>query len=464
MMMSQDSSTTSSADQADKARPDAGAAQPVRAELVQAGGFDERRVVRWGWLLVLVGFVGFLLWAAFAPLDQGAPLQGTVVVGGNRQAVQHPTGGIIDSILVSEGAVVKHGDVLVKMNETAVHSQVAVLRSQLTTQLAAQARLLAERDGLAEPAFAKELRDRAADPEAASAMSLQRQLFATRRAALRSDLSVVEESIRGIEAQQISLRESSRNRRLQETSLKAQLEDMRALATDGYVARNRLLELERQYAQISASLSDDAGMQGRLGSQVVEQRLRLQQRRDEYQKEVRTQLADVEREVQQLQARLTAAEFELANALVRAPASGVVVGVNVFTPGGVISAGKKLMDVVPQDQPLEIEGQLPVHLVDKVHPGLKVDLTFSALNRVTTPHVEGELTVVSADRLIDEATHQPYYKVKVKVTPEGVRALQDQQIRVGMPVEIFVILGERTFLNYLIKPLRDRAARALTEV
>ncbi|WP_225780871.1 HlyD family type I secretion periplasmic adaptor subunit [Xenophilus sp. Marseille-Q4582] len=438
-------------------------ATPVDVELVSGGRFDERRFTRWGWLLVLGGFVGFMVWAAFAPLDQGTPVSGTVIVGGNRQAVQHPTGGIIEDILVSEGSVVKQGDVLVRMNATTPTAQANVLRSQLTTGLAVQARLLAERDGLAQAQFAPELKAREGEPEAAGAMALQRQLLATRRAALQSDLSVIEQTIRGLEIQLATLRESNQSRRLQEASLKAQLADTRELSNEGYVPRNRLMELDRQYSQLVAALADDAGMSGRIQSQILEQKLRLAQRRDEYQKEVRTQLTDIERDVQTTQARLKAAEFELAHAEVRAPAGGIVVGINVFTRGGVVGAGQKLMDVVPQDQPLEVEGQLPVHLVDKVHPGLPVDLSFPALNRITTPNVPGELTVVSADRLTDEATHQPYYKVKAKVTPEGVKALHNQQIRPGMPVEIFVISGERSFLNYLIKPLRDRAARALTE-
>lgn len=436
---------------------------PVSAELVSAGRFDERRFTRLGWFMVLFGFVGFIVWAALAPLDAGTPVPGTIVVGGNRQAVQHPTGGIVSEILVKDGSVVKQGDVLIRMNETSVQAQANVLRSQLTSGLAVQARLLAERDGLPEPQFSKELLDRQKEADVASAISLQRQLFNTRRAALRSDLSVIEQTIRGLEAQQTSLRESSRNRKLQAASLKGQLDDTQALATDGYVPRNRMLELERQHSQIVAALSDDVGNAGRLESQILEQRLRLTQRRDEYQKEVRTQLTDIERDVHTTQARLTAADFELANAMVRAPASGIVVGLSVYTPGGVVSQGQKLMEIVPQDQPLEVEGQLPVHLVDKVHPGLPVDLNFPALNRIKTPHVPGEVTVVSADRLIDEATHQPYYKLKAKVTPQGAQALHDQQLRVGMPVEIFVILGERSFLNYLFKPLTDRAARALTE-
>lgn len=445
-------------------RAPAGEVTPVSAELVSGGRFDERRFTRLGWMLVLFGFVGFVLWAAFAPLDAGTPVPGTVVVGGNRQAVQHLTGGIIEEILVKEGSEVRQGDVLVRLNETTTHAQAAVLRSQLISSMAIQARLLAERDGLTAPQFPRELLDKEkTEPEVAAAISLQRQLFNSRRAALRSDLSVIEQAAHGLEIQRATLVESNRSRRAQEASLKDQLADTKSLAGDGYVPRNRLLELDRQYAQITAALADDVGSAGRIESQITEQKLRLAQRRDEYQKEVRTQLTDIERDVQTTQARLKAAEFDLANALIRAPASGIVVGINVFTRGGVIPQGQKLMEIVPQDQPLEIEGQLPVHLVDKVHPGLPVDLNFPALNRVKTPHVPGELTVVSADRLVDEATHQPYYKIKAKVTPEGAKALHDQHLRVGMPVEMFVILGERSFLNYLFKPLTDRAAQALTE-
>lgn len=445
-------------------KPAAGLVTPVSAELVSGGRFDERRFTRMGWLLVIFGFFGFVLWAAFAPLDAGTPVPGTVVVGGNRQAVQHLSGGIIDQILVKEGSVVKQGDVLVRLNETAAHAQASVLRSQLISLTAVQARLLAERDGLSAPQFPRELLDKQnTEPEVAVAISSQRQLFASRRAALNSDLSVIEQTVRGLQSQKSALVESNRSRRAQESSLKDQLADTKVLASDGYVPRNRLLELDRQYSQVTSALADDVGSAGRIDSQIAEQGMRLTQRRDEYQKEVRTQLTDVERDVQTTQARLTAAEFELAHALVRAPASGIVVGVSVFTPGGVIAQGQKLMEIVPQDQPLEIEGQLPVHLVDKVHPGLPVDLNFPALNRVKTPHVPGELTVVSADRLVDETTHQPYYKVKARVTPEGAKALHDQHLRVGMPVEMFVILGERSFLNYLFKPLTDRAAQALTE-
>lgn len=433
------------------------------SELLGSGRLDERRFAGMGWLVVIVGFFGFVAWAAFAPLDQGVPVPGTVVVDGNRKSVQHPTGGIVDDILVREGDVVKPGQVLARMNNTQAKSQAEILRSQLATAQAIQARLLAERDGAAQPVFSPELLARINEPAVAATVALQRQLLSSRRAALDNDLRATEEAIRGYESQQQGVINGRESRKLQQASLKEQLSNIRELAEQGYVPRVRLLETERLYAQINASLSDDDATLGRVRSQILESRLRLNLRKDEYQKEVRTQLTEIQRDAETLASRLAAAEFEMANTEVRAPAEGLIVGMAIFTKGGVIGPGFRMMDIVPQDQPLEVEGQVPVHLIDKVHAGLPVDMLFPALNQNKTPRVSGEVTGVSADRLVDEATRQPYYKLKAKVSQEGVRELAKQQIRPGMPVEVFVKTGERSLFNYLFKPIKDRAASALTE-
>jgi protease secretion system membrane fusion protein len=240
---------------------------------------------------------------------------------------------------------------------------------------------------------------------------------------------------------------------------------MRDLAKEGYVARNRLLDLERTYAQLNGSISEDIGNIGRAQRQVTEMVLRKAQRVQDYQKEVRTQLTDVQREAEAQQARLQAQKFELSNIEVKSPADGTVVNLAVFTPGGVVPAGFKMMDVVPSNDPLVVEGQLPVNLVDRVHAGLKTDLIFSAFNANRTPHIEGVVEQVAADRVVDERTGAAYYKVRVKVTPKGAQMIAEHKmaIRPGMPVELFVKTGERTMMNYLLKPVLDRAGSALSE-
>jgi protease secretion system membrane fusion protein len=426
---------------------------------------DARVYARMGWLIVLLGVGGFLLWALLAPLDKGVPMGGTVAKESNRQAVQHQTGGTIQQILVRDGDVVKAGQVLVRMNPIVARSAVEMTDSQYLSARAVEARLIAERDGAKTIQFPPELTQHRDDPRVAELMNLQEQLLKSRQGSLQNELGGVDESIAGLKIQIQGLQESREAKKEQVKLLKEQLDGMRDLAKEGYVARNRLLDLERTYAQLNGAISEDIGNIGRSQRQVTELGLRKAQRVQDYQKEVRTQLTEVQRDAEAQQARLQAQKFELSNVEVKAPADGTVVNLAVFTPGGVVPAGFKMMDIVPSDDPLVVEGQLPVNLVDKVHPGLKTELIFTAFNANRTPHVDGVVEQVAADRTVDERTGSAYYRVRVKVTPKGAKMIAEHKmdIRPGMPVELFVKTGERTMLNYLLKPVLDRARSALSE-
>ena len=429
----------------------------------QLVNLDSKKHARLGWLIVLAGVGGFLVWASFAPLDKGVPASGVVSVASNRKTIQNQAGGIIDDILVKDGDVVKSGQVLVKMNDTALKAQAEITRSQYYTDMAARDRLTAERDAKPAIAFSPELDKSRADPRVASVIAAQTELFNSRRAAIGSEMSADDENISGLREQQHGLEESRDNMKQQLQFLKEQLEGMRDLAKDGYIARNRLLDTERTYAQVNGALAENVGNVGRVQRQVAEAMLRKAERLQEYQKEVRTQLTDMNRDVDALTAKLREQDFELANVLVRAPVDGTVFGVAVFTHGGVVQPGAHLMDLVPSDDPLIIEGQIPVNLIDKVHVGLKVEMTFSAFNRNQTPHVEGEITQVSADRVLDEKTGMGYYRFRAETTPAGKKALAHLEVRPGMPVEAFIKTGERTMMSYLMKPVFDRAHMAMSE-
>lgn len=439
-------------------------AQSLRKEgpLADVLPLDERRYSRMGGWLLAVGFGGFLLWAGLAPLDKGVAVSGNVVVAGNRQAVQHPSGGVVQSLLVRDGDQVDAGQVLIRMDATQIRAQRESLFVQHLGAVASSARLEAERDGLAAIAFPPAIAS-ADDPRVDSTLALQRQLLASRRAALRLELDGLQESIAGSQAVLEGLRAAKAHKDEQRSSMQAQLQGLRELAREGYVARNRLLENERLYAQLNGDISEDLGNIGRTQRQILELRLRAAQRGEEYQQDVRQQLADSRLKVEELGSRLSAADFELAHSEVRAPAAGTVVGLDVFTEGGVISPGQMLMEIVPQDAPLLVDARAPVELVDKLQPGLDVELLFVAFNQSRTPRVNGKVTLVSADRLLDEKTDQPYYRLRVQVDDDGLRQLQGQQIRPGMPVEAFVRTGERSLLNYLFKPLTDRTHMVLVE-
>jgi len=418
---------------------------------------------RVGWLIVLAGVGGFLLWSLLAPLDKGVPMSGTVTVAGNKKAVQHQSGGTVESIRVKEGDSVRAGQPLVYMNAVQARSNAAVTRVQHYTARGTEARLLAERDGLPSIVFPPDIEAARAEPRVVAIMAVQQQLFTARRAALRAELSALDENIAGIDAHTAGLREARATKQEQMKLLAEQLQGMRDLARDGYVPRNRQLELERTYSQLLSSMSEDLGTIARGQRQISELRLRRLHRQQEFQKEVRTQLADVQKEADALRSQLDSLDYELANAVVRAPVDGTVAALSIFTEGGVVSPGFRMMDIVPLGEPLVVEGQIPVHLIDSVQQGLPVELIFSSFNQNTTPRIPGVVTQVSADRLVEEKSGTPYYRMQAEVTPEGRAEMDKLAVRPGMPVELFVKTGERTLANYLLRPIQDNMKMALTE-
>jgi protease secretion system membrane fusion protein len=428
-----------------------------------AAATDTSRALRMGWWLVLAGLGGFLAWALTAPLDRGVPMSGTVTVSGNKKAVQHKDGGTVQTILVKEGDVVRAGQPLVLMDSVQARTNAAAIRVQFHTARSTEARLLAERDSLATIEFPQDVLSARTEPRVAATLAVQQQLFSARRAWLEAEISALDENIAGIQSHTAGLRDAQSSKKEQMTMLREQVAGMQELARDGYVPRNRLLELQRTQVQLSASMSEDLGTISRAQRQVSELRLRRLHRMQEFQKEVRTELAQVQKDAETLRNQLEALDWELASAVVRAPADGVVVDMAIFTQGGVVSPGFRMMDVVPQEEPLVVEGQVPVHLIDSVQKGLPVELIFSAFNQNTTPRIPAVVAQVSADRLVDTQTNNPYYRLVAELTPEGKAMLRDLPVRPGMPVELFVKTGERTLANYLMRPLSDHMQMALTE-
>ena len=418
-----------------------------------------------GWTVVLGGVLGFLVWASVAPLDKGVPMSGVVAKEGNRKAIQYPATGTVQDILVHDGDVVKAGQVLVRMNDVQASSAMEITLAQYIIDRAVEARLTTELSGGTSVPFPKELEPYQADPRVKESLDLQRQLLSSRRQALDSELQAMSESAMGLSSQIKGLEESRESKQVQLGYVKEQLDNNRDLVKDGFVPRSHLLELERTYAQISGSMSEDTGNLARYRSQVNETNLHRIQRQQEYQKEVRSLLSDVHKEAESLSSRLQGQKYDVSIVEVKSPVDGIVVGSTVFTKGGVVAPGGKLMEVVPTDDALVVEGQLPVNLVDRVRSGLPAELIFSAFNANRTPHIPGEVIQVAADRTVDERNGQPYYKVRARVTPEGAKLIASHQLKIvpGMPVELFVKTGERTMMNYLLKPVFDRAKTSMSE-
>lgn len=423
-----------------------------------------RPVMRFGLWALAIGFGGFLFWAGFAPLDRGVPAPGTVIAEGNRKTIQHLSGGVVETILVREGEIVRAGQPLLRLNAKAAQAQFATVRSQFVTSAAAEARLLAERAGQAAIRFPEELLAERGAPEAREAMASQNLLFKRRRDALEGETAIMRESIAGLKQQIAGLEAQSAAKQTQLELLREQALSLRDLTRDGYYPRNRLMDVERALAEVNGEVGELITALARARNQIAELNLRIMQRRQEFQREVETELSQVQRDTAALRERLVAVRDELARIEIQAPVDGMVVGLRAHTVGGVIAPGAPIMDIAPLNEPLIIEARVPPHMIDRVHADLPARVMFPAFNTATTPTVEGRVRTISAD-LVSDPNPQlpPTYLAQIEVTAEGMQELGNRLVRTGMPAEVIITTGERTLLSYLLKPLVSRVAVSLKE-
>lgn len=414
------------------------------------------------WALGL-GFGGFLLWAALAPLDEGVPGHGMVTIDTKSKAVQHLSGGIVKEVLVTEGQQVKEGQLLLKLDEAVAKANFESVRQRYIGLRAMEGRLLAEQRGLDKITWHADLRDAMADAQVRQMVMTQEQLFGSRRASLRADLQSIEENIQGQQALLQSYSAMLGNRRNQLALLNEELTNTSGLVKEGYVPRNRQLELERMVSEASSSIAELLGNTTRAQRSISEMRQRAIVRQQEYRKEVESQLSEVEREAQADAEKFRAAQNDLGRIDIKSPAAGQVVGLAFQTVGGVIGPGQKLMDIVPSSQALLLEARVAPHLIDRVHAELPVDVRFSSFANSPQLVVEGKVASVSGDLLVDSKTGESYYLARVAVTPEGLKILGKRQMQPGMPVEVIFITGERSMLTYLLHPLTKRMAASMKE-
>jgi protease secretion system membrane fusion protein len=418
------------------------------------------RIGLWG---LALGFGGFLLWAMLAPLDEGVPSPGTVAIDTKRKAVQHLQGGIVREVLVKEGQMVKPQDILIRLDDSYARANYESIRQHYMTMRATEGRLLAEQAGSNKITFHEDLLQARSDPLVQSHMAIQEQLFRSRRSALEAEQSAIRESIQGHRAQIQGYTGMLHSRKEQLALLQEELKSIRDLVTEGYVPRNRQMELERSAAEVAGVI---ANLQGSIASEqraIAELELRIVQRKQEYRKEVETQLAEVGREVQADAEKFKASSDELARTLIRSPAEGQVVGLTVQTVGAVIQPGQKLMDIVPIGETLLLETRVAPHMIDRIHAGIITDVRFAAFAHSPTLVVEGKLDSISGDLLTDPQTGISYYLARVSLTQEGMKKLGNRQMQPGMPVEVIFKTGERTVMTYLMHPLTKRLAAAMKE-
>lgn len=425
---------------------------------------DARRASRVGLWALAIGFGGFLLWASFAPLDEGVAAPGQVSIETHRKPVQHLTGGIVKEVLVHEGQQVKEDQVLIRLDPATTKANFEQSRQKYLTLRAMEGRLLAEQTRSSKITFHPDLIQESKDPMIKALMTTQEQLLAARQSNLNADLQSLRQQIEGQQQSVQAYQSMIESRKTQLSLLKEELKNTRDLVADGYAPRARQWELERNVADVSAAMSDLQGNILRSLASIGDLRSRLISREQEYRKDVEQQMADVKSQVQAEAERFRALGNDLQRVDIKSPATGQVVGLAFQTPGGVIQPAQKLMDIVPSDEPLLLESKVPPNFIDRVHAGLPVDIRFNSFAHSPTLVVDGKVLSVSKDLIVDPNNpNVAYYLARVAVTPEGMRKLGNRQLQAGMPTEMIFRTGERSLLNYLLGPLYKRMAASMKE-
>ena len=415
-----------------------------------------------GLALLILGFGG---WASFSEISGAVIAPGQIEVDQNRQVVQHPDGGVVAQILAQEGDSVRQGQLLIQLDATRLGSELAIIEGQLFELMARRGRLEAERDDKPEPVYDMLLRDSAAsNQDAAVLMAGQSQLLAARRASRAQEVaqlakrrSQIDTQITGISAQSQALGQ-------QLELIEQELKDQQTLLDRGLAQAGRVLALRREQARLSGQLGELTAQRALAQESATEIDLEVIKLRTQQREEAITRLRDLQFRELELAEQRRALLDQRDRLAIRAPASGIIYGLQVTTPRSVIRAAEPVMFIIPQDRPLVIAARVdPIH-IDKITLGQPVNLRFSALDQRTTPELTGEVAKVSPDAFVDQARGLSYYRAEITL-PEAEQAKLPENIRLlpGMPVEAFIRTGDRTPLAYLTKPLTDYFSKAFRD-
>lgn len=401
-----------------------------------------------GVLLLVVGLGGFGTWASMAKLDSGVPAPGMAVVSGSSKTISHLNGGIVAEIHVREAQEVQEGDLLITLDETDVSSRYEAAVQQHAALLARITRLQAEQTGADAIAWPENLAKAGLLPVHVDA---QQQVFEARRAALAGDMEVLEQAASAGKA-------DARAKKKQLVLLREELENTRDLVADGFMPKVRLLELQRQELELRNAIDQSQ-------KSARESELRGAKRLSDERKEIDAELATVRTEAGVVAESVRSLTDELRRVEVRSPVSGFVTSLEVHTLGGTIRPGEALMNIVPRGEAMLFEARVPSQYIDRLSLGQSVDIMINAFVDQPDMLVDGLLDSVSAELVEPDRYTQepPYYLARVKVSDNGWEVLEDRELHPGMPATLMIKTGERTLMQYVLKPLVRRLQTSLSE-
>jgi epimerase transport system membrane fusion protein len=425
---------------------------------------DAAYSTRAGLIVIVLAFVAAGGWMALAPIAGAIIAQGAVKIDMNRKTVQHQEGGIVKEILVRDGDRVRQGQPLIVLDDVRVDAAYDSLKTQLDSELARNARLSADRMLANSLVFPEQLTARAErEPKVAEVLQREEALFRARRQTLREQARLLEQQARQAEEEASALR---RQIRAQSRALSLQREELAAnkrLMDQGFVGAMRVKTVDRAAADYESRLGEQQAELAKAHQRASELALRVKTLENQFMQAAADELKESSNKLFDLEERLRPSKDAAERQRIVAPIAGEIVDLKVTSPGAVVGPRDALLDIVPKDGKLIMEGRIRTEDINFVQVGSEADVRLVAFKSRTTPVVGGKVFYVSADRLIDRASNLAYYTVQVDVPAQALREAGDLKLQAGMPVEIFIKTAERTALEYLLDPVTAYVRRALRE-
>ena len=420
-------------------------------------------MIREGAVVILVFVLGFLGWACFAQLESAVTAPGVIVVESHRKTIQHLEGGIVKEVLVAEGETVSAGQPLLRLAETQAQSNFRLLQDQANGLLAQEARLIAERDGGPRIIFPPELLARRREPNVAQILAEEENAFLTRSNALSKQVAILAQrndenkrEIAGLQSQRDAVEKQS-------SLIQQEASGVEDLYKQGLSTLPRVLALRRQAADLTGQSGQITEHIAQIELSLEENNLQMTSLRNQQLSSIASDLRDVETKKYDVLARLNAAMDIMARLDLVAPVSGKIVNLAIHTQGAVIKPGDTVMEIVPADDALEIEAHVRPDNADTIVPGMVAHVSFNSYKQRRLPQITGKVDVVSADRLIDQRTGQPYFNVTVVVDRQALKDYAALRLMPGIPADVAISTGTRTLMEYFLSPILDVIEKGMRE-
>lgn len=427
----------------------------LRATTGQHSGANDsiRRIALVGWLIIAAFFDGLGTWAVMAPLNGAVVANAVIKIDGDRKSVQHLDGGIVKELHVREGDRVLAGDLLIVLDETQARAEHDVLTQEYAVLRATEIRLRTELEHGPELVMPPDLKARTDDPYLKSVWNGQLNQFQSRRASLEGQRGVIREKINQLGSQIVGAEAQVKSFTDQINSVHKEATDIAPLVERGLIARPRILQLERTAYGLEGQIADANANIAKARQAIAEQEQQIAQLDNDRMTDVTKDLRDTQAKLLEVIPKALNAKAVLGRMEIRAPYTGRVVGLTVFSVGGVIQRGDKILDIVPDEDSLTIEAQVGVDDISDVHPDTRAEVHLTAYKQRIVPIIHGDVVQVSADRLTDPKTNAPFYTAYVRIDRDELAGMPNIRLYPGMPATVMIPTVQRTAFEYIVGPL-----------